>query len=184
MRACLFLLIGLLPGYANAQSLNQFRGEIHAGVDQVNTDVEDTGLVYGVGVGYDFSIGRSLFAGVEVNADLTNAGRCVTGTIVAGDRLCSESSHDISALARLGTRVSDRGRVYALLGYSSFQVDVDYTVGGLTSSSDQTLEGIRAGFGYKHNLSERLYLKGEYRYTGYGNNESRNQGVIGLGVSF
>ena len=71
-----------------------------------------------------------------------------------------------------------------MLGYSSFQVDVDYTVNGQTSSSDETLEGIRAGVGYQHDISERFYLKGEYRYTNYGDDESRHQGVIGFGISF
>ena len=184
MRAYAVLLIGLMPAYASAQSAGQFRAEIHAGIDRVETDVEDTGLVYGVGIGYDIGIGPSLTAGIEVNADLTNAGRCVTGRIVPGDRLCSESAQDISVLARLSVRVSDRGRAYALLGYSSFQVDVDYTVNGQTASSDQTLEGVRAGIGYQHDINGRLYLKGEYRYTTYGDGESRNQGLIGLGISF
>ncbi|MBA3677948.1 MAG: porin family protein [Sphingosinicella sp.] len=184
IRACAALFVLVAPGYASAQSLSGFRVEAHTGVDRVETDVDDTGVLYGIGLGYDFAIGSSTFAGVEVNLDGTNAGRCESGRIIAGDLLCSESAQDISVLARLGTRVSDRGKIYAALGYSSFQVDVDYTAGGVTRSSDQTLEGIRAAVGYQHNLSERFYLKGEYRYTGYGSGERRHQGVVGFGISF
>lgn len=88
----------------------------------------------GVAAGYDFDLGDTAFVGVEGSADKVLADGAEVLWSIGG---------------RVGAKVGDAGRVYALGGY------------GFADGSD----GPFAGAGYQHNLGEKIFAKVEYRRT-------------------
>ena len=174
--------LGLAASPASAQTV---RVEAHGGWDNVGNDVSDSGIVYGIGAGVDFDLSERVVAGVEANLDFSNVDECGTAVLAAGDELCIEARRDISAVARLGYRVTDNGLVYALAGYTNgrYRVDYDPAVGPSTSVSDN-LDGLRVGVGYQHGFGNGLYSKVEYRYSNYEADVERHQVIAGIGVAF
>ncbi len=105
----------------------------------------------GVGGGYDFDLGDKAFVGVDVGADKVLAG----GTEVAW-----------SVGGRIGAKVGEKGRIYALGG-------MGFCCGG----SDPYI-----GAGYQRQLGSKVYGKVEYRkiLSSFGPNV--NFAGIGLGI--
>jgi hypothetical protein len=117
MRLTLILFSAAVAAAGTAPAAAQgFRIELHSGIDNVGSeDGRDSGLLYGIGVGYDLRMGTSAFAGIEVNAEDSEARRCDTGLLVANDELCTHTERDLSAAVRAGARV---GAGAALMRFS------------------------------------------------------------------
>ena len=114
--------------------------------------------VYGVAMGYDFDLGTSAFAGVEVSGDKV----ADTGTKVAW-----------GFTGRLGTKVGEKGKLYAASGYTT------ETCSGCNNDS------VHLGAGYEQGFGNNLYAKVEYRHFFlYQNRQDGNAVVAGLGVKF
>lgn len=117
---------------------------------------EEEGIA-GVAVGYDFDLNESTFVGAEVTADkiLTD------GTKVA-----------FGVNGRVGARLSDAGKLYAVGGYQSEPCDL--------CEDSWTL-----GAGYQHSFGSNLYGKVEYRHYFVDNGVSDPDAVmVGLGMRF
>jgi outer membrane immunogenic protein len=175
--------LGLTASPASAQTTG--RVEVHGGWDHAGNDVDSDGIVYGIGAGVDFQLSPRVTAGVEANLDFSSTDECGSSVLAAGDVLCVEAGRDISAVGRLGYRVTDNGTLYALAGYTNgrFRIDYDPANGPLVSTRDN-LDGVRLGAGYQHNFSNGLYSKVEYRYSNYEAGLERHQVIAGLGVAF
>ena len=176
--------LGLTATPASAQTTG--RVEVHGGWDHAgDSGVDSDGIVYGVGAGVDFQLSPRVTAGVEANLDFSTADECGSSVLAAGDVLCVEAGRDISAVGRLGYRVTDNGTIYALAGYTNgrFRIDYDPANGPLVSTRDN-LDGVRLGLGYQHNFANGLYSKVEYRYSNYEAGLERHQVIAGLGVAF
>ena len=115
---------------ALAQS-GEGRAEVRGGIAWAQGQEE---AFAGIAAGYDFDLGDTAFVGAEVSADKVLAGGADVLFSVGG---------------RVGAKVGDAGRVYALGG------------SGFTEGDD----GAFAGAGYQHNLGEKLFAKIEYRRT-------------------
>jgi outer membrane immunogenic protein len=147
------------PAYASGEG----RAEIQLGYDEIGGE---SGVTYGTVLGYDLDVGSTAFIGAEVGiGDSTISGSGVKAT------------RELSAGARFGLELGERGKVYALIGYSNQR----FAVAGLGSGN---IEGIRAGVGYEHDFAKNLYGKVEYRYTNYEAGIERHSAVAGLGVRF
>ncbi len=163
-----------------------FRAEIHTGLDVVAADDDsETGIMYGIGLGYDFAITPKMELGVDLSADLASTEGCETSAIVANDRACFDAKRDLAAALRLGYKVSEQGTIYALAGYTNARFRAAYTTpAGVTTRDSANFDGFRLGAGYQHDFGEKLYGKVEYRYSNYEGNIERHQALLGLGVKF
>lgn len=171
-------------------SAEGFRAEIHGGWDHARADGPgnndgDSGIVYGIGAGYDFAIAPKVELGLDLSADLSTMEECETSVVLPNDRACLDAGRDLAAAIRLGYKVSPRGTVYALAGYTNARFRFDYTTpAGVTTRDGRNLDGFRLGAGYQHGFGEKAYGKVEYRYSNYENDVSRHQVLLGVGVNF
>lgn len=106
----------------------------------------------GGAAGYDFDLGTSTFVGAEV----------------AGDKVL-KNGFDVqfSAGGRVGTKVGEKGKLFAAGGYTFSDIDDPY-----------------AGVGYEHKILPNAYLKGEYRHQFIGGFRDFDSFVVGVGLNF
>lgn len=162
------------------------RIEAHGGWDRLDTtDGRDNGVLYGIGLGYDYDIAKNAFAGVEANADFSTAKECETGAVLAGDKLCVAASRDVSLIARVGVGIASGSKVYALGGWTNARFRATYTSPTDEVTRDgQNFDGWRMGGGFQQDLGQGLHAKLEYRYSDYSDDDKRHQVVAGFGLSF
>ncbi len=141
--------------------------ELHTGYDGVTFNGNTYGGVgYGVGLGYEVTLGGKVYAAVEASADDSTAKSSLFGV---------KTGRDLSAVAKLGVGITRNISVYALGGYSNARLKGP---GGADN-----LKGIRAGAGWRYKLGQ-AYVKGEFLYTNYEQGVKRYQGVAGIGYQF
>jgi outer membrane immunogenic protein len=188
MRAYVFAITSVLAltAAASPAMAEGFRAEIHGGWDRVQgDDQEDDGIVYGLGLGYDVNVGQNAFVGVDFSIDDSSTKECERSAIVANDRACLSAGRDLAAGVRAGVNVGERGKVYALAGYTNARYRFRYTTpAGVSTSEAENLDGFRLGAGYQHALGGNTYGKVEYRYSNYEADISRHQVLVGLGITF
>jgi outer membrane immunogenic protein len=190
MRTTIILLTSLAALAATATPAaaaeGQFRAELHAGWDRPQTDdFKDSGILYGVGFGYDLNVGKKGFVGVDFSIDDSTMKECEKSSILANDELCLRAGRDLAAGIRAGVNVGERGKLYALAGYTNARFKASYTTpAGVTTTEGENLDGFRLGAGYQHALSGNTYGKVEYRYSNYENDVERHQVLFGLGMTF
>ena len=179
------------PAFAQdepAPSLGGFRVEAVGGYDgaEVNDD-DDGGIVFGIGAGYDFQVGRRAILGLEAEATETSNDGCVADLLQVGDRTCARLGRDLYVGARAGVMVARNVQLYARAGYTNLRYSVDYDAGpagGTDFSFRQNLDGIRVGAGAQLHVSRNAYLGGEFRYSNYESDSDRGQFVGTLGFRF
>lgn len=133
---------------------NEGRIEARGGVIWSNGTSEDT---YGVAAGYDFDLGQTAFAGVEVSGDKI----ATTGTKVA-----------YGATGRLGVKAGEGTRLF--------------TAGGYTTEACDLCEGQwHLGAGLEQKLAGKVYVKAEYRHYFENNVVTGGDALVGgVGVRF
>lgn len=184
------LLAGTIatPALAQDNNLGGFRIEGLIGYDHPSIADEDTdGVVYGMGVGYDFQSGNAIF-GIEAEATDSSADETATGVALPGDTLRVRASRDLYVGGRAGFGIGGNSLIYAKAGYTNARVRVDYedgTAGTVADFTDRTnLDGVRAGVGAQIGLGSNAYIRTEYRYSNYQDGVDRHQVVGGLGFRF
>ena len=149
------------------------RAEAIVGYDAVKTNSNGfgtpDGVLYGVGLGYDFVAGGAIL-GVEAELADSSAKRTITGVTLEADR-------DIYVGARAGMPVGDTALLYVKAGYTNARIEA----AGFGGSNG---DGVRLGTGIEYKLGGNLFLKGEYRYSNYQDDVERHQVVGGLGLRF
>jgi outer membrane immunogenic protein len=188
------LIAGSLATPAFAQdtppptSMSGFRVEGLVGYDSARiADNKDGGLLYGVGVGYDFQSGRAVF-GIEAEAsDSTNRG-CVNDFFVAGDSLCARTERDLYVGGRAGAVVGRNVLLYAKAGYTNARFRVDFddgTPAGTSNFSDSVnVDGVRVGLGAQFGIGRNAYIRTEARYSNYEGGSDRGGLVGAFGFRF
>lgn len=190
----------LFTGTAHAEGT---RIEVHGAYDNVrqpilgpNDEKSFSGIDYGIGIGYDYSINDKVFIGVEANVDDSNADNVNCPARSAPfTRICVKLGRDLNANVRLGTAIGDgKTKIYALVGYSNLRFKFQSEGGdaipappappSTISSISANADGIRAGVGLERNFGSRAYGKIEYRYSNYEGGFTRNQGLVGVGIRF
>jgi len=162
-----------------------FHAEAHGGWDRISSGGgKDDGVAYGAALGVDIPLGSKLFAGIEASADDSSVKDCVSNLFFAGDRTCIGSGRDLSAVARFGTQLNDKFKLYVLGGYANGRIKASYTGAGTSASFGTNEDGVRLGAGAEVPLGTKLYSKVEYRYTNYESDFSRHQVLVGFGVKF
>lgn len=178
--------VAVLAAAAAPAAAEGFRAEIHGGWDHARANGSgESGIVYGIGAGYDFAIAPKVELGLDLSADLSSVDECESSVILVNDVACIDAKRDLAAAVRLGYKVSDRGTLYALAGYSNARFRFNYTTpAGVTTGDSRNLDGFRLGAGYQHDLGENMYAKVEYRYSNYEADVTRHQALMGVGVKF
>lgn len=155
----------------DAANFTGLRVEGLVGYDYIGLPGADNpdGLLYGVGVGYDFQAGSNIIFGVEADVTDSDAKVSLLGPDVVTDR-------DISVGGRVGV-VAGRGLIYAKAAYTNARFEQN----GFGSTE---LDGVRFGGGFEYALGTNAYLKAEYRYSNYEGGVDRNQALGGFGFRF
>jgi len=161
---------------AAAAAPNGGRIEAVVGYDSVSFDLgaglddSTSGVLYGIGAGYDFAVSPSVALGVDVEGtDATTDFEAGTDRVAAG--------RDLYAGLRLTTAISDNANLYFKAGYTNARVKVE--TAALTDAANA--DGVRAGAGLQFNLSGNMYAGGEYRYSNYEAGLERHQGALVIG---
>lgn len=172
-----------------APPIGGFRVEAVGGYDsaEVNDD-NDGGVVFGLGIGYDFQVGRRTLLGLEAEATESTNDGCVTDLFQAGDTACARLGRDLYIGTRAGVMVARNVQLYARAGYTNARFRVDYEDGTAGGASDfsfsENLDGVRVGAGAQLDVSRNAYLGGEFRYSNYEQGSDRGQFVGTLGFRF
>ncbi len=158
------------------------------GYDKAKLDGEGpNGIVYGVGLGYDFRIGGGSL-GIETELTDSSGDECVSDVDTAGDEFCAQVGRDFYLGVRAGAMVKRNTLIYAKAGYANGRFAVAYEDGTAGTTDDleigASFKGIRVGVGAEFGLSSNSYLKTEYRYTNYEFGFEKHQVVAGFGFRF
>jgi len=190
--AALLAATAATPAFAQ-DGMDAPRGGFHVsgivGYDAPDTDVEDSsGVVYGIGAGYDFNIGN-IVAGPEVELTTSSTDECQAGVNRTGDLLCVGAGRDIYVGARVGTYVTPNTLVYVGAGYTNAAFDVSYDANltGSTGdfSAEEELDGFRLKGGVELGIGRNAFVRGEYRYSSYDEGDlDRHQLVGAIGLRF
>jgi outer membrane immunogenic protein len=156
------------PAFAQETQAPFAGGHIEAigGYDSISGGGDSqSGLAYGIAGGYDFRSGNTVF-GIELEAAESTTGDAGV-----------EAGRDLYAGGRIGAVVSPNVLIYAKAGYTNARASV-------TGFGGANFDGVRAGAGVEILVGKNFSIRGEYRYSNYEADLSRNQGVIGLGFRF
>ncbi|KQT35096.1 opacity protein [Sphingomonas sp. Leaf412] len=192
-------MLSALP--AAAQEIAPFTGarvEALVGYDNLqdggdgDSDGRD-GVTYGALVGYDMQAG-GLVVGVEGEATDSSLRARSRNNFVVGDSLRLDAGRDLYVGGRVGYAISPLAMIYAKGGYTNARIESRYTTtaGNVTSTvtNKDDLGGYRVGAGLEYNISPTAFVKGEYRYSHYGDLDGididldRHQLMAGVGFRF
>ncbi len=143
-------------------------------------DPKESGLLYGLGVGYDFPVGSSLSIGVDLEATDSNTEfRFVSGVDDNSYRL----GRDLYAGARVTASVSDAVNLYFKAGYTNLSIRRDLINPTFPEIIESNDGGLRGGAGVQIAVGRNLFVGTEYRFSTY-DELDRHQGVAALGMRF
>lgn len=177
------------PAPPPSPQLGGFRVEGVIGYDatEINGD-DDGGLVYGLGAGYDFQVGRRVVLGIEAEASESTNDGCELNIAQPGDSICLSSGRDLYVGGRVGVMLGSRFQLYARAGYTNARLRVTYDDGVAGSAGDfsfnNDLDGARVGAGGQFRIGRHAYLGAEYRYSNYEGGSDRGQILSTLGFRF
>jgi outer membrane immunogenic protein len=169
-----------------ASPMSGFRVEALAGWD--HTEIlgdDDGGILYGIGIGYDFQTGRAVLS-IEAEAnDSTNNG-CITGIVNANDRFCVTSGRDLYVGARAGFLVGRNVLLFGKAGYTNarYVSEYDDAGAGIHDRYGTNLDGIRVGAGAQFGVGRNAYLRTEARYSNYEGGGDRGALLAAFGFRF
>lgn len=171
---------------AMAAPISGARVEGVVGYDHVNIDFDGDdegtgGVLYGLGVGYDFAVSPTFSLGIDAEAtDSTADIEFVEGT----DSAEISAGRDLYIGGRVTTAVSENFNLYGKLGYTNARLKASVTEDGVTTSESANGDGIRAGIGGQFAITGNSYIGTEYRYSNYEAGLSRHQVAATVGFRF
>ncbi|MGH6780570.1 MAG: outer membrane protein [Phenylobacterium sp.] len=143
----------------------------------------DDGVLYGIGAGYDFQRGNTVF-GVEAELTDSDAKDCIGAATAADPRLCAKAGRDLYVGGRAGFVVGGSTLLYAKAGYTNARYKLSADDGVATISDGSNLDGVRVGAGAEYAVGPNSYVKAEYRYSNYEQGLERHQALAGFGFRF
>ena len=163
----------------NADNFTGFRLEALAGYENVDIPGPFSsldGATVAVAGGYDMNVG-GVVLGVEAEAgySISATPHFIPGNEIKGNR-------SLYAGVRAGVPVSEDVLLYAKGGYVNNRLRLVNAAG--TTLSDTKLDGWRAGVGAEYRISDKIHLKGEYRFSGYQSSVEGHQVMVGVGMRF
>lgn len=147
------------------------------------------GFLYGGAIGYDVQAGGVVLGAEAELTDSTSRARSYNA-FTPGDRFSVNAGRDIFLGGRVGYVISPLAMIYAKGGYTNARVESRYTAGNTEFRDHTNLDGFRVGAGLEYNITPTAYVKGEYRYSHYGEVDGfdidldRHQLLGGIGIRF
>lgn len=183
-----------LPAAAQDTPFTGGRVEVLGGYDNLQDGSDGDsegrdGFGYGVAAGYDIQAG-GVVLGIEGEVSDSTTKVRTTDAISTGDRLQVETGRDLYVGGRVGYAISPTALVYGKAGYTNARLKTSYDDGTDAFSADSDLDGYRLGAGIELNITPSAYVKGEYRYSHYGEIDDvevdldRHQLMAGVGIRF
>lgn len=140
------------------------RVEVLAGYDDVIHAKDYHDVAYAGEAGFDAAIGPNVTLGIEANAQNV-----------------FESTRQVGAAARLGYAVTPSTLLFVKGGYDNYR-DL-YKIRSRTFH--QNLDGFVVGGGVEHRITNSpIYVKAEYRYSGFENHIGNSAVLGGVGFRF
>lgn len=153
MRKIILPLIASLA-VATPAMANETRAEVRGGVIWSNGDSEDT---WGAALGYDFDLGDTAFAGVEVSGDKIGTSGTKVSWGVGG---------------RLGLKAGEQTKLYGTGGWNS-------------EACDLCDDSAYVGAGVQQGITDKFYVKAEYRHNFFSRPVPDSDAVVaGVGIKF
>ncbi len=155
---------------------------------------DETGIGYGVEVGYDGIIGPDFTLGSYAGIDFSNTDFC--SPLLGNDEFCLRTGRNITAGVRAGYAVNPVVLLYAKGGYSNTKLKASYSDLDRRVRGSTDRDGVHFGGGVEFAFTAKAYGKVEYvrtEYEGAGFEDedvsasldgSRDQVFAGVGVRF
>lgn len=220
-------VLSLASTSAYAQDLSGFRIEGRLGWEQADAEAilpnpdddededgdeflagaaDDSGVAYGVEIGYDAQLGDSFVVGAYAGADFSDSAIC--SELVEDDLACAEFGRTLTLGVRAGVPIGRSSLIYAKGGYSNGKLEASYDPDITDNDEDEpgeiarfseTRDGYHAGAGVEVGFSSNIYAKLEYVYTDFGDGSflldeedetaldvtsDRHQVLVGIGFRF
>jgi outer membrane immunogenic protein len=177
---------------SNSFNTSGFRGGVYGGMlVQVNTS-----WVVGIEADWGFYNKTSTGAGIPGCSTAACTGGALVPFNLSGDSVSVKLGDDYSVRARAGFLVTPQVLAYATGGVAFQQISTTATCAGATSpactfnltdvSQKTTLTGYTVGGGLEWKVTQNWLLRGEYRYSNFGNYNPTyfsNSGIIGVATN-
>jgi outer membrane immunogenic protein len=154
--------VELTTGYDNVSAGSDSDSDI------ANDDQSIDGLLYGVGVGYDFNAGGVVlgvegeYSGSTASVDYNNDGGVNTFGFGRVD-----TGRDLYVGARAGILADPQTLVYVKGGYTNAKLNLQANDGTTSLDRSYELDGFRVGAGVERAFTPNTFGKLEYRYSNY-----------------
>ncbi|HKX91401.1 MAG TPA: outer membrane beta-barrel protein [Sphingomicrobium sp.] len=143
------------------------RIEALVGYDRPGTDgFHSSGVLFGVGAGYDVAVGNAVSLGVDLEASDSTA-----------EKSDVKTGRDLYAGGRVNFAVAPKANVYLKGGYTNARFKEEGFGGA-------NFDGFRVGAGGQYTLGGKAYVGAEYRYSNYELGIDRHQVALTLGTRF
>lgn len=159
-----------IVGYDVSRAGSSSDNEIN---DQDDQDID--GLLYGVGIGYDYDMGGIVLGLEGEYTDSTAKTEFSDGMDYEGFGLGSiDTGRDLYLGARVGAKLAPDLLAYVKGGYTNTKFNVLSSDGESELDQDINTDGWRAGAGLEYAMGPNMFTKFEYRYSNYQEGEFEN----------
>jgi outer membrane immunogenic protein len=159
-------------------------------VDDIGGDDSLEGLLYGVGVGFDFDAGGLVIGAEAEYTDSTGSFEFEDEDVEAG----LDTGRDLYLGGRLGFTIAPTTLLYVKGGYTNLKLGANLSGDDDDFNGIGDIDGYRLGAGAEFLFGANSYVKAEYRYSNYGSfgdddlfgevDVDRHQFVAGVGLRF
>lgn len=188
--------VGVITGWDTSKAGSSVDND-----SNIPNDQSIEGVVYGGEVGYDFNAG-GVVLGLEAEYTDSTADVEIEDGDFEGFGIGNvDTGRDLYVGARAGVLAAEDLLLYAKGGYTNAKYNARNVSGTEELSRDIDTDGYRVGAGAEYAMSERSFIKIEYRYSNYGEAEidfegaapdterfdidtDRHQVVAGIGFRF
>jgi outer membrane immunogenic protein len=140
---------------------------LRSGETEGQFDETVDGVGYGIGLGYDFSLG-GVVIGAEAELSDSSGEQDLDETIDGVNYVGRfETGRDIYVGARIGVPVTPQTLLYVKGGYTNAAVEAGFESNNDVFEEDTTLDGWRVGGGIEQAIGSNAFAKLEYRYSNY-----------------
>ncbi len=189
------ILLAMCPIAASAQTAPAAgpRAEMVQAYEEVGAE---TGLMYGVRIGYDFALAPNVLLGPEGEASNSTLETSATSLVETDFLVTSETAfgRTLYAGGRIALVVHPRVSIYGRAGYVNRRLSGRISIDRLAPSGATTLvasqrfqsfhDGLRVGVGTQAGLMGSLYGGIEYRFDTYRGLPDSHQTALTLGLRF
>lgn len=185
MRTIIFAALALstVATPAFADSSDNFvgpRAELMIGYENIKENsypTNEDGLAFAGAVGYDIRMSNNTMAGIDLEMGDSGSSKLVTPTVRW------DTGRTLYAGGRVGVAIDPKAQLYVKAGYANSEVRLVNNPGGTTFYTGE-VEGVRIGAGGEYLVNDKVFVKGEYRYTNQEDSVSSHQAMAGVGVRF